>query len=59
MIEEIIKPTLEIGKNIIEEAKKIVEEKKPEEYTEEDLFIIDIAFKLIQLGKEKIKWSKK
>lgn len=56
MFDFLIKPTIQISTNIIEEAKKILNEKKPNEFTDEDVLILELAFNLLQISKEEIKW---
>ena len=51
MIKEITEPLAKMTIKIIEDAKKILEEKKIEEYTEEDMLIITAAYKISNMIK--------
>ena len=53
MINDITEPLAEITIKIIKDAMKILEEKKKEEYTEEDMLIITAAYKMCNIVKER------
>lgn len=51
MIKEMTGPTIEMSQSIVDEAIKILKEKKQEDFTKEDLIILKTAYKLCKLAK--------